>query len=166
MLRDDRIFWGNVSEGLEREQRFDKELKKLLSQRVEEFYSESENLAVTEKKIRCYCEVIGGMMALKDSVEKALKTNDWKEISARVIMQDEWPEEIWSELNSYFDSNGILYEFNKEENKIFLFRDEECAGLIGDEYEMDEFGDPVDPDQYPVCTNCVECPGQDECMYR
>ena len=168
MLRDDRIFWNNVSEGLEREKRFEKKIKKLLGQRVEEFYSESTNLAETENEIRCYGEVIGAMMTLKKAIEKALATDDVKEISARVVMQEKWPNEIWDEIHSYFNSNGILYEFDKEEKKIFLFRDEECAGLVGDDFDtLDEFGNPVEGDTtYEVCTNCVECPGRDNCTHR
>lgn len=40
--------------------------------------------------------------------------------------------------------NVMFYEVNKKQSKIFLFCDEECAGLIGDDYDdFNEFGDFV-----------------------
>ena len=168
MLRDDRIFWNNVSEGLERENRFEKKLKKLLGQRVEEFYSESTNLAETENEIRCYGEVIGAMMTLKKAIEKALATDDVKEISAQVVMQEKWPEEVWKRLHTYFDCRGIEYEFDEASKEIILFRNEEFEDYLGDDFDyLDEYGNPVEGDTtYEVCTNCVECPGRDNCTHR
>lgn len=143
MLREDKLFWEKVAACLEVCQIFDKDLRTLLGKRVDEFYSKSDKLKETDRLIRCYCEAIGTVMALKKAVEETIKT-DSKEISAKVFIQEEWPDVIWKEWTAYCSCNGIVYEVDKKESKIFLFRDEECAGLIGDEYDyFDEVGNLV-----------------------
>lgn len=143
MLREDKMFWESVAVGLGKWNAFGEELRKLLGKRVDEFYSKSDELKETERQIRCYCEAIGSVMSLKKAVEEAVK-NDAKEISAKILIQEEWPDAIWKEFHSYCNANGIVYEVEKKESKIFLFRDEECAGLIGDDYDyFDEVGNLI-----------------------
>ncbi len=167
MLAKDRMFWKNVSESLGRKSQFDEKLRELLGKRVESFYSDLEELKEVEKKINIYCEVIGAMMALKKAIEETVETNS-KKIVAKVIMQEKWPEEVWRSLHTYFDCRGIEYEYDEESKEIFLFRNEEFEELLGDDFDsLGEFGETIFEESKSMpCTNCVECPGQENCTQR
>lgn len=165
MLLKDRKFWENVSEDMERRTQFEEKLRELLGKRVEFFYSDPEQLKETEKEIALYSEVVGAMMALKNAIDTALK-NDSKKIGVCLIMEEEWPEEIWQKMHTYFDCRGVDYEY-KRDKELLLFRNEECDALVGDDFDMNEYGDPIieETGELP-CTNCVECPGKDNCTLR
>ncbi len=167
MLAKDRVFWKNVSESLGQKSKFDEELRELLGKRVEEFNSDSDNLENTEKEIRIYCEVIGAIMALKKAAEVAFES-DCKKISAQVVMQEKWPEEVWKRLHTYFDCRGIEYEFDEKSKEIILFRNEEFEDYLGDDFDyLDEYGNPVFEENGSMpCTNCVECLGEENCTKR
>ena len=166
MLQKDRQIWKNVSDSLKRESQFDKKLRKLLGKRVEYFYSDSQKLKEIEKKISLYQEVVGTLEALSGVIEMSIE-KEMKKIGIKLVMKEEWPEEIWQSLHTYFDFKGVEYEYKKGDKELLLFRNEEIKDYVGDEYDyIDGEGNPVFGDEELPCNNCVECPGRDECVHR